>query len=198
MTPMNKTVIVTGIPGTGKTTVCNFVEKLARKAGVETSVITYGTVMMGILQKHGEAKERDAMRKDTLDSQHELQREVAEVIAEKIKQAKGITIIDTHMSIKTHAGYMPGLPHHVLQLLKPEMLVLIEAQPREISSRRMKDGTRKRDEATENVVKEELLVSRLMAGACAVATGAPVKIVINAEGKQEEAAKDILKALGVV
>lgn len=198
MTPMNKTVIVTGIPGTGKTTVCNFVEKLARKAGVETNVITYGTVMMGILQKHGKAKERDAMRKDTLDSQHELQREVAEAIAEKIKQAKGITIIDTHMSIKTHAGYMPGLPHHVLQLLKPEMLVLVEAQPSEISSRRMKDGTRKRDEATENVVKEELLVSRLMAGACAVATGAPVKIVINAEGKQEEAAKDILKALGVV
>jgi adenylate kinase len=37
-----------------------------------------------------------------------------------------------------------------------------------------------------------------MAGACAVATGAPVKIVINAEGKQEEAAKDILKALGVI
>jgi adenylate kinase len=154
--------------------------------------------MMGILQKHGKAKERDAMRKDTLDSQHELQREVAEAIAEKIKQTKGITIIDTHMSIKTHAGYMPGLPHHVLQLLKPEMLVLVEAQPSEISSRRMKDGTRKRDEATENVVKEELLVSRLMAGACAVASGAPVKIVINAEGKQEEAAKDILKALGVV
>jgi len=198
MIPMNKTVIVTGIPGTGKTTVCNFVEKLARKAGVETSVITYGTVMMRILQKHGKDTERDAMRKDTLDSQHELQREVAEAIAEKIKQAKGITIIDTHMSIRTHAGYMPGLPHHVLQLLKPEMLVLVEAQPSEISSRRMKDGTRKRDEATENVVKEELLVSRLMAGACAVATGAPVKIVINAEGKQEEAAKDILKALGVV
>jgi adenylate kinase len=198
MTPMNKTVIVTGIPGTGKTTVCTFVEKLARKAGVETSRITYGTVMMGILQKHGKAMERDAMRGDTLDSQHELQREVAEAIAEKTKQAKGITIIDTHMSIKTPAGYMPGLPHHVLQLLKPEMLVLVEAQPGEISSRRMKDATRKRDEATENVVKEELLVSRLMAGACAVQTGAPVKIVINAEGKQEEAAKDILKALGVV
>ena len=198
MTIMNKTVIVTGIPGTGKTTVCTFVEKLAKKASVETSVITYGTVMMGILQKRGKAMERDAMRRDTLDSQHELQREVAEAIAEKTKQAKGITIIDTHMAIRTPAGYMPGLPHRVLELLKPDMLVLVEAQPSEISSRRMKDASRNRDEVTEDGVKEELLVSRLMAGACAVATGATVKIVINADGKQEEAAKGILGALGVV
>jgi adenylate kinase len=31
---MNKTVVVTGIPGTGKTTVCGFVEKLAGKAAI--------------------------------------------------------------------------------------------------------------------------------------------------------------------
>jgi adenylate kinase len=195
---MNRTVIVTGIPGTGKTTVCTFVEKLSRKAGVETSVITYGTVMMGVLQKCGKTMERDAMRRDTLDSQHQLQSEVAKAIAEKMRQSEGITVIDTHMAIRTPAGYMPGLPHHVLELLNPDMLVLVEAQPSEISSRRMKDASRKRDEATEDRVKEELLVSRLMAGACAVATGAPVKIVINADGKQEEAAKDILRALGVV
>lgn len=195
---MNRTVIVTGIPGTGKTTVCTFVEKLARKAGVETSVITYGTVMMEILQKRGKAMERDAMRRDTLGSQHDLQSEVAKAIAEKMKQSKGVMVIDTHMAIRTPAGYMPGLPHRVLELLKPEMLVLVEAQPSEISSRRMKDASRKRDEAAEDTVKEELLVSRLMAGACAVATGAPVKIVINAEGKQEQAARDILGALGVV
>jgi adenylate kinase len=36
-----------------------------------------------------------------------------------------------------------------------------------------------------------------MAGACAVLASAPVKIVINAEGKQEEAAREILSAVGV-
>lgn len=192
---MNKTIVVTGIPGTGKTTVCKVVEKLAKKAGAEVNVLNYGTVIVENLRRHEEEMERDAIRKADTDFQHKLQREAAEVIVEKVKQLSGIKIIDTHMSIKTLEGYFPGLPFHVLQLLKPEMFVLIEATPSEISSRRMKGTTRKRDEAVEDTVKQELLFSRLMAGACAVLTGAPVKIVINAEGKQEEAALEILKTV---
>jgi adenylate kinase len=194
---VNKTIIVTGIPGTGKTTVCNVVAKLAKNAGLEVNVINYGTVMVEVLQKHEEEMERDIMRKTDIDFQRELQRETAGAVLEKVRRLSGITIIDTHMSIKTLEGYLPGLPSHVLQLLRPEMFVLVEAQPNEISSRRMKDTTRKRDEAVEEAIKEELLFSRLMAGACAILTGSPVKIVINAEGKKEEAAKKILNALGV-
>ncbi|MDH5376526.1 MAG: adenylate kinase [Candidatus Bathyarchaeota archaeon] len=194
---MNRTIIVTGIPGTGKTTVCNVVEKLAKNAGLEVNVINYGTAMVEILQKHEKEMERDTMRKTDINFQRKLQRETAGAVLERVGRLNGITIIDTHMSIKTLEGYLPGLPSHVLQLLKPEMFVLVEAQPNEISSRRMKDTTRKRDEAVEEAIKEELLFSRLMAGACAVLTGSPVKIVINAEGKQEEAATKILNALGV-
>jgi adenylate kinase len=137
------------------------------------------------------------MRKKDLDFQRKLQREVANAISEKTKQLDGIKIIDTHMAIKTPGGYLPGLPYYTLQLLSPEMFVLIEAKPSEIAARRAKDAIRKRDEITEEAVNEELLFSRLMAGACAVFAGAPVKRVINADGKQEEAAKEILKALGV-
>jgi adenylate kinase len=195
---MPETVILTGIPGTGKTTICTLVEKIARKIEVEVNVINYGTVMMGVLQKHGRSMDRDAMRKDSVGAQRELQREVAEIIAGKQKELKGITIIDTHMSIKTPQGYFPGLSSNNLHLLKPEMLVLVEASPNEISSRRLKDVGRKRDAAVEKSVREELLFSRLVAGACAVLMGVPVKIVINAEGKQEVAAREVLRALGVI
>jgi len=194
---MNRTVIVTGVPGSGKTTVCSRVEKLAKNAGVHVNVINYGTVMVELLHKDGKSVERDKMRKDDLDTQRRLQKEVAGVIVEKMKQMRGLMIVDTHMSINTRAGYLPGLPSHSLSVLKPVMLVLVEAEPREISRRRMKDSTRKRDAALEETVIEELLFSRLMAGASAVLAGAPVKIVINAEGKQEEAAKEILEALEV-
>lgn len=194
---MNRTVIVTGIPGTGKTTVCNLVEKLGKEAGAQVSSVNYGTVMVGILRKQGKAMERDAMRKDSVDSQRELQKAVAKEVSDKMGHSEGITIIDTHMSIKTAGGYLPGMPYHVLQLLNPQMFVLVEASPSEICSRRLKDGTRKRDDAAEEAVREELLFSRLMAGACAVLMGVPVKIVVNAEGRQEGAAKEILKALGV-
>jgi adenylate kinase len=164
---------------------------------VEASVINYGTAMMDILGNNGRAIERDAMRKDDLDAQRELQKEVAKTVSERMRQLTGIKIIDTHMSTKTPEGYLPGLPFHVLQVLKPEMLVLVEAKPWEISSRRMKDAGRKRDEPTEKAVEEELFFSRLMAGACAVLAGVPIRTVVNGEGKQEEAATEIVKALGV-
>ena len=194
---MNRTVIVTGVPGSGKTTVCSRVEKLAKSAGVAVNVINYGTVMMRLLQEHGRGMERDEMRKDNLDTQRKLQKEVAAIVAEKMARLSGLTIVDTHMSIKTPAGYLPGLPAHNLSVLKPDMLVLVEAEPREISRRRMKDASRKRDVAVEKSVTEELMFSRFMAGASAVLAGAPVKIVVNAEGKQEEAAREIFEALEV-
>lgn len=195
---MNKTVIVTGIPGTGKTTVCSLIEKLAKKAGVNLEVINYGTVMMEILEGSGGIMDRDAMRRDSVEVQRRLQRQVAEVLAERIRSSDGITVIDTHMSIKTPEGYFPGLSSNNLPLLKPEMLVLVEAQPSEISSRRLKDSIRKRDAALEESVKEELDFSRGVASACAVLTSTPVKTVTNSEGKPEEAAKNVLKALGVI
>jgi len=192
---MNKTIIVTGIPGTGKTTVCDFVEKLAKKAGIEVNVINYGTAMIETLRKHEKEMERDVIRKQNTDFQHKVQVEAAKAISERVRQLKGIKIIDTHMSVNTSQGFLPGLPYHVLQILKPEMFILVEARPDDISSRRIKDMSRKRDESLEKAVKEELSVSRLMAGACAVLTGAPIKIVINAKGKQEEAATEILKII---
>jgi adenylate kinase len=193
---LNKTIIVTGIPGTGKTVVCDLVERFAKKAGVEVNVINYGTVMTEILRKHQKEMERDAMRKANIDFQRKLQAETAKAVSEKLERLDGVRIIDTHMSINTPVGFLPGLPYHVLQVLKPEMFILIEARPEEISSRRIKDANRKRDEALEEAVKEELLFSRLMAGACAVLTGAPIKTVINAEGKQEDAAREILRMIG--
>jgi len=154
--------------------------------------------MMGILQKSGRSLKRDEMRKDSIDAQRNLQKQVAEAVAERAKQLKGLTIIDTHMSIKTPEGYFPGLSTNNLGILKPDVLVLVEAQPAEISSRRLKDVSRKRDAALEASVKEELAFSRAIAGACAVFSSVPVKVVMNAEGKPEEAAKEILRALDVI
>ena len=192
---MDRIVIVTGIPGTGKTTICTCLQKIARNAGLKLSVINYGNVMMEISKKHGKIVERDDIRKDNVTVQRQLQREAAETISEEAKSSNNVTIVDTHLAIRTSEGFLPGLPNYSLQLLKPEQLFLVEAQPDEISSRRMKNSGRKRDQAAIQSVREELLFSRLMAGACSVLTSAPVKIVINSKGKQKEAAKEILESL---
>ncbi|RLI47271.1 hypothetical protein DRO69_01060 [Candidatus Bathyarchaeota archaeon] len=116
-------------------------------------------------------------------------------MSQKARNAEGVLIVDTHMSIKTVDGYLAGLPFPVLQLLKPTVFVLVEAEPREVLSRRFRDRTRKRDKALESEIMEEFLFSRFMAAACSVLTGASVKIVKNPSGKQVEAAKEILKLL---
>jgi len=193
---LGRVIVVTGIPGTGKTTVCNELAKLAKQIGRKVEVINYGTVMVELSHKSGKSLHRDELRKSGLALQRNLQAEAAKIISKKAAEVEGDVIVDTHMSIKTVDGYWAGLPSHVLQLLNPDMLFLVEAEPHEVLSRRLKDMTRKRDKALEGEIEEEILFSKLMAAACAVLTGASVKIVKNPAGKQVGAAKEVLKLLG--
>ena len=192
---MKKLVVVTGIPGTGKTTVCKEVEKIAEKRGKEVRTVNFGTVMVELAKKRGKELHRDDIRKHSIDFQQKLQIEAAKKIMEKTKNVKGCLIVDTHMVVRTQEGYFAGLPHRVLQILNPEIFILIEATPEEILTRRFKDADRKRDKILEEEVLEELSFSRFFAASCASLTGAPVKIVKNPNGKQVEAAKEILKLL---
>ena len=192
---MKKLVVVTGIPGTGKTTVCKEVEKIAEKRGKEVKTVNFGTVMVELAKKRGKELHRDDIRKHSIDFQQKLQIEAAKKIMEKAKNVKGCLIVDTHMVVRTQEGYFAGLPHRVLQILNPEIFILIEATPGEILTRRFKDADRRRDKILEEEVLEELSFSRFFAASCASLTGAPVKIVKNPDGKQVEAAKEILKLL---
>lgn len=151
--------------------------------------------MVELSRKRGKSLHRDELRRSGLAFQRNLQAEAAKIISKKTGEVGGDLIVDTHMSIKTANGYLAGLPFHVLQILNPDMFVLVEAEPHEILSRRFRDKTRKRDKAMEGEIMEEILFSRLMAVACAVLTGASVKIVRNSAGKQADAAKEVLELL---
>jgi adenylate kinase len=192
---LGRVIVVTGIPGTGKTTVCNETLKLAEQTRKKIQAVNYGSIMVELSRKRGKNLHRDELRRSGLTFQRNLQAEAAKTISKKTGEVDGDLIVDTHMSIKTANGYLAGLPFHVLQLLNPDMFVLVEAEPNEVLSRRFRDKTRKRDKAMEDEIMEETLFSRLMAVACAVLTGASVKIVRNPAGKQAEAAEDVLKLL---
>ena len=77
--------------------------------------------------------------------QQNLQKLVAEKIA---AQTEEVIIIDTHAFITSTGGYYPGLPEHVLKIIKPTNFVSISAKPEEIYNRRMTDDTRNRDKIT--------------------------------------------------
>lgn len=173
-------IVVTGIPGVGKTTV---MQKAAE--GMDIKFVTFGSVMIDIAQQMGLVKHRDDMRKLSLEQQKDLQIRTAEHVG-KMQNV----IVDTHCTVKTPKGYMPGLPEWVLRKLNPTALVIVEADPKEIYNRRIKDTTRNRDADPPEKIAEHQMMNRAAAMAYAALTGATVKIVFNHDNALDEAVKD--------
>jgi adenylate kinase len=173
-------IVVTGIPGVGKTTV---MQKAAE--GLDIQFVTFGTVMIDIAKKLHLVKDRDEMRKLSLEQQKQLQIKTAE----KVGKMKNV-ILDTHCTVKTPKGYMPGLPEWVLRKLKPTAIVIVEADPQEIFNRRAKDATRNRDPDSIEKIAEHQMMNRAAAMSYATLTGATVKIVFNHDNALDAAVKE--------
>ena len=185
-------VIIVGIPGVGKTTVVSRVVELLKEKNVRVSVSIFGTVMFDEAKKKG-VKNRDDLRKLSVKEQRELQSMAAGTIA---AIADDVVIVDTHAFISTKEGFYPGLPHNVLEILNPDSFIMITARPEEIYNRRMTDTTRTRDIVSIDAIKKELDVTSAMLSTCSILCGSPIKMVLNTEGKVDEAARGILNAMG--
>jgi adenylate kinase len=180
------TVIVTGVPGVGKTT-C--LEAASEKAGYE--VVVYGTEMLDTARSKGLVEDRDEMRR--LDA--ETQREIQEAAAESIAAGDGDVLVDTHCTINTPEGYLPGIPEWVARALEPDQIVLVEATPDEIAGRRADDDSRDRDAESPEEIATHQEMNRAAAVSVAALTGATVKIVENHDGRVDEARADIVESL---
>jgi len=178
-------IVVTGIPGVGKTTVMKNAAK-----GIDIKFVTFGTVMIDIAKEMDLVKDRDEMRKLTLEQQKDLQIKTAEKIS-----TMGDVIVDTHCTIKTPKGYMPGLPEWVIKKLNPTAIVVVEANPEEIYNRRANDPTRNRDPDSKEQIDEHQMINRAAAMACAALTGSTVKIVFNHDNAIDAAVKEVAPVL---
>ncbi len=189
----NKKIIMIGIPGVGKTTLLSRIVEILKNHKRNMYVISYGTLMFEVSKENG-VTDRDDLRKLPVSEQQRLQKVVAEKISAHTEE---IIIIDTHAFINSPEGYYPGLPEHVLKIIKPTNFISVSAKPEEIYNRRMKDDTRHRDKITLANIKKELNVQSGMISACAVITGAPVRHILNGEGKVDEAADKVISAIGL-
>ena len=189
----SKKVVMVGIPGVGKSTLVSKIVEILNNRKKSVSVQSFGTVMFEEAKKIG-IKDRDELRKLSMDEQKNLQRLAAEKIA-KLKD--DLVIIDTHAFIATKAGFYPGLPYHVLQIIKPSNFISVYARPEEIYNRRMKDTTRNRDIVSIDSIKKEMAIHDAMLSSCSVFSGSPMKPVFNTEGKVEEAANTVISAIEI-
>ena len=187
----NKRAVIVGIPGVGKTTVISRAAELLNQKRKAT-VVVFGTLMFEEAKLKMGIKHRDEMRGMPVDEQRRLQEMAAQRIAE---MRDDIVLVDTHLFINTSEGYYPGLPMRLLNIMKPTNLVMIAAEPQEIADRRKADQTRQRDIISADNVQKELDISRVMVASCSILTGAPFAIIMNSDGKVDEAAANIAKML---
>ena len=179
------TIVVTGVPGVGKTTV---VTQAAEKAGLD--VVVYGTEMFRVASERGLVKDRDEMRKLDPAVQREIQKAAAEAIAKM-----GRVVVDTHCMIQTPRGYLPGLPEWVARGLEPETIILIETAPGSIAARRASDESRVRDADSAEAIDAHQRLNRAAAASVATLTGATVAIVRNEDGQVDQAVADMAAIL---
>jgi len=189
----SKKIIVVGIPGVGKTTLINKIAEIIKHRNKSVNVTNFGTIMFEVAKENG-LNNRDELRKLPISEQKKLQKIAAEKLS---KIDDDVVIIDTHAYIKTPAGFNPGLPYYVLQIIEPSLFISITAKTEEIYNRRMKDPTRNRDIVSIDKIKKELDIQSAMMSACAVLSGSPLKPILNREGKLEEAAIQIIDAIGL-
>ncbi len=204
-------IVVAGMPGAGSSTVIQHALKLLRESGegfasasspasasasagaVGFKHLNYGDVMFEIALQEGIVKSRDEIRKLPQAKQQEIQRKACDRIAALSKKEN--IILDTHCTVKTPFGYLPGLPAESLQKLAPRLFVLIEAFPHEIARRRSSDRTRERDVEDERSIEEHQAMNRAISMAYACLTGAPVKIIENHDGALEKATTEFAELL---
>jgi adenylate kinase len=184
-------IIVMGLPGAGKTTVLNG----AVSEFPDWKVLNYGDLMFEIARKEKLVNDRDEMRKLPLRKQKKIQDDAAS----KLSEMRGKLILDTHCSVHTPTGYMPGLPYEQLRKLKVECLVFVSAPAKDILGRRQRDTSRKRDAVGMEDIERDISVNIAYLCAYSAVSGAAANIIINADGKLDEAVgklKDVIRRIG--
>jgi adenylate kinase len=170
-------IVLVALSGSGKTTIMNFI----RQRLPDVQIVNYGDVMLEIAKRKFGIQHRDEMRKKIpVDEYRKIQEEAAEYIA----SLPGDVIVDTHASIKIMGGYYPGLPDRVISRLKPDVILLLEYDPKDIIERRKRDPDRFRDVETEEEIDMHQQANRYYAFAAANAGESTVHI-LNFRGKPQ-------------
>ncbi|ASJ00123.1 adenylate kinase [Thermococcus gorgonarius] len=186
-------VMITGIPGVGKSTITRLA---LQKSQVKFRLVNFGDLMFEEAKKQGFVKHRDEMRKLDPLIQKELQLKAAQRIVEIAREEP--VLLDTHATIRTPMGYLLGFPKEVIETIRPNFIVIIEATPSEILGRRLRDLKRDRDVETEEQIERHQDLNRAAAITYAMHSDALIKIIENHEDKGlEEAVNELVEVLNL-
>ncbi|MCS7118084.1 MAG: adenylate kinase [Thaumarchaeota archaeon] len=155
-------VIVTAVPGSGKTTIL----RMIRERAPDVVVTNLGDVMFEIARTKYDLRSRDEMRRAIPVEEY---RSVQHEAARRIGAMNGKVVVDTHALIKSPYGYYPGLPPDLLDAIKPHAVVFLDFRPEDILERRSRDEDVSRKRGLESVeqIEEHQRLSEMAAIAAA-------------------------------
>jgi len=186
-------VMITGIPGVGKSTITRLALK---RTAIKFRLVNFGDLMFEEAVKQGLVEHRDEMRKLDPMVQKQLQLRAAQRIVEIARDEP--VLLDTHATIRTPMGYLLGFPKEVIETIRPNFIVIIEATPSEILGRRLRDLKRDRDVETEEQIQRHQDLNRAAAISYAMHSDALIKIIENHEDKGlEEAVNELVQVLNL-
>ncbi len=174
-------IVISGVKGAGKSKVIEFVTKQK-----PIKVIKVGDYFEKIFKEKGLKRDEadQAIRKQDYVG---LQKQAFEQIKNDLEEN---TIIDTNMFLTKPEGFYPGLPTFALDVIKPDIIVLLEYKPEFILQRRQKDIKelgRQRSAALDiKGIKLEQEVQRHYAFVCSELTQCTVKIIRRDEPEEQE------------
>lgn len=182
-----------GIPGVGKSSIT---KPVVEKLGIER--IHWGHIAFEIAKEKNIVDNIDMLRRQNLNIQKEIQSESVDRIVEQIsKNPDRNYLIETHAALKTPQGYLGGLNQDSIEKIKPEVIIVYEAEPGHVYHRRMVDPTRDRsDDTTIDEVKLNLDITRHYAANFAVLAAGTLFIITNKEGDLDYAVGRTTEALG--
>ena len=185
MRGLSEVFLVAGLSGVGKSSVVN--SALAKVKDVVR--VNFGDAILREALDEKLVKNRAELRW----LEPEVQRRLQAKAAAKIGQMEGKVVVDTHLTIPTPDGYVPGIPVEILVSLDPKRIVILEADPGDILKRRILDRGRSRVDESLEEIEEHFDFDRAAAISMSIHVGSPVKIIRN--DVVEEAGEELARIL---
>ncbi|MBI5224864.1 AAA family ATPase [Candidatus Micrarchaeota archaeon] len=173
-------VFLLGVKAVGKS---KLTSELNKHLDGKIHEISYGDIMLEIGKEKKIITDREQIAKLPSKQQNEIRQAAAERIR-KLADKEDFVFLNTHGYIYTmpHHTYLPGSPDSVVELLKPNFILLVEADPNSTIARRKMDlekHGRKREIGSAKEVEEAAFFERIASVHISMKYACDIKVFDN-------------------